>query len=58
MNNLIEYLKELFAKPSILWSVTDAIIFTTLLLASVTIVSIIVLCVGAFIRWLRKKRKK
>lgn len=59
MENLINFLKELFTKPMICWSATDYIIITILFVACLCIFFVVLGAICGFINWLkiRKKRK-
>lgn len=58
MENLINFLKELFTKPMICWSATDYIIIAILFVACLCIFCVVLGAICGFINWLKKRRKR
>lgn len=58
MENLINFLKELFTKPMICWSATDYIIITVFFIACLFIFFVVLGVICGFINWLKKRRNK
>ena len=58
MENLINFLKELFTKPMIYWSATDYIVITILVVACLSVFFVVLGAICGFISWLKKRKKR
>ena len=58
MENLINFLKELFTEPMIYWSATDYIVITIFSIVCLFIIIVILGAIWGFVGWLIKKKRK